>query len=420
MPWPPRCWTDACPGRASACAPRCRRHDGGSLSIDEARRVALARPGPARPAPARRRAAMLRRLGARAARHHFRAGPIARAGGLRPPRRRSAAPRIERAYWGPRSATFEYWSHAACVLPLEEWPTYAFKRRARRAKGGAGTSSRTRRRAAPRSTARLRAEGPLTAKELGGAKSGGPWWDWSEIKIAAEWLLDTGELVCRQRRGFQRVYDLADRAIPAELRGAGPTDERVRHAAWSRRPGVPSAWPRWATWPCTTGCRTGRSAACWRHRPGAGRRSRGGGGRPSPIPTPSSPRSPVRRGRTVLLSPFDSLMLVPARIERLFGLRHRLEAYTPRAQAAVRLLRHAGAGRHRDRRAWSTRAVGTGRWWPSRSRCSAARRRRAGRRGAARRRRAGWAATPSSLERVGAGRSRTAEIEAALPPGPIE
>ena len=43
--------------------------------------------------------------------------------------------RVERAYWGPKSATFEYWSHAACVLPLEDWPAYAFKRRARRAKG---------------------------------------------------------------------------------------------------------------------------------------------------------------------------------------------------------------------------------------------------------------------------------------------
>ena len=47
---------------------------------------------------------------------------------------------------------------------------------------------------------RLRAEGPLTANELGGAKKGGTWWDWSETKIAAEWLLDIGQLVCRRRR----------------------------------------------------------------------------------------------------------------------------------------------------------------------------------------------------------------------------
>ena len=47
--------------------------------------------------------------------------------------------------------------------------------------------------------ARVRAEGPLTATQLGGAKGGGPWWDWSETKIAVEWLLDIGEVVCVRR-----------------------------------------------------------------------------------------------------------------------------------------------------------------------------------------------------------------------------
>ena len=73
--------------------------------------------------------------------------------------------------------------------------------------------------------ARLRAEGPLTATDLGGAKRGGPWWDWSEVKIAVEWLLDIGEVVCIERRGWRRVYDLPERALPADVLDADPDDD---------------------------------------------------------------------------------------------------------------------------------------------------------------------------------------------------
>ena len=72
--------------------------------------------------------------------------------------------------------------------------------------------------------ARLRSEGPLTATQLGGAKGGGPWWDWSEVKIAAEWLLDTGRAVCVRRMGWRRVYDLPERAIPEPLLELAPDD----------------------------------------------------------------------------------------------------------------------------------------------------------------------------------------------------
>ncbi len=61
---------------------------------------------------------------------------------------------------------------------------------------------------------------------VGGAKKGGPRWDRSATKIAAEWLLSIGVLVCRERRGFQRVYDLAERAIPPDLLAREWTEEQ--------------------------------------------------------------------------------------------------------------------------------------------------------------------------------------------------
>src|SRR2546427_2972976 len=43
---------------------------------------------------------------------------------------------VGQAYWpATKPAAFEYWAHAACVLPIEQWPYFAFRRRALRARG---------------------------------------------------------------------------------------------------------------------------------------------------------------------------------------------------------------------------------------------------------------------------------------------
>ena len=302
-----------------------------TLSIEEARRIALLAQGLRGPRSTTGGvSAMLRRLGAVQldtisvlARSHELVA-YARQGAI-------GRNRVERAYWGTKSATFEYWSHAACVVPLEDWPAYGFKRRARLARGRRWHVLEEHDKSCADVVARLRDDGPLTANQLGGAKKGGPWWDWSETKIAAEWLLDIGELVCRERRGFQRVYDLAERAVPEDLLAQDWTDEEcarrlvaaagaslgvATEADLAVYHGLPRPLVRRAL-PSTDLLEV--AVAGWTQRAYA-------------HPHALASLGTRARGRTMLLSPFDSLIWYRERVERLFGLRHRLEAYTPKAK----------------------------------------------------------------------------------------
>ncbi|KWX02314.1 cytoplasmic protein [Carbonactinospora thermoautotrophica] len=303
-----------------------------SLSADEARRIALRAQG-LLGAPDRRAgvAGLLRRLGAV---QLDTISVLARSHELVPYARLGAVGRatVETAYWangGGSAVAFEYWAHAACVLPVEEWPYFAFRRRAFRRRGWRW--HRVPERTCADVLARLRAEGPLTATELGGAKNGGPWWDWSDTKIAIEWLLDLGEVVCVARRGWKRVYDLPERALPASVLTTEPSDHeclrrlvelaghalgvgtRADIADYYRLKGeqVDAVIGETCLVPVTV---EGWRGPAWAH--------------------PEALASLNRRGqhRTTLLSPFDSLIWERRRTERLFGFTHRLEAYVPKEQ----------------------------------------------------------------------------------------
>ncbi|MBB1253788.1 YcaQ family DNA glycosylase [Streptomyces sp. OF3] len=298
-----------------------------TLSADEARRLALRAQGllgaPDRAAGV---PGVLRRLGAV---QLDTISVLARSHELVPYARLGAVPRerVEAAYWS-RGRAFEYWSHAACVLPIEEWPLFAFRRRAYRERGHRWHRIADMESACRVVRDRLRADGPLTASELGGAKNGGVWWDWSETKIAVEWLLDTGEVVCTERRGWKRVYDLAERAVPAEL-----LHDELDDAECVRRLVAQAG--------AALGVATRADLADY-HRLKAARVDAvlpdtglvpvavEGWAKPAwadPAALESTPRG---RHRTTLLSPFDSLIWDRPRTERMFGFTHRLEAYVPK------------------------------------------------------------------------------------------
>lgn len=237
---------------------------------------------------------------------------------------------VEGAYWGPSQQAFEYWAHAACVLPMEYWPYFAFRRRRYSERNAQRLQAL--RPVMNEVLARLRSEGALTATELGGAKRGGPWWDWSDVKIAAEQLLSAGEVVCVQRRGWKRVYDLPERVIPPDLLDTEPTEEECLIALARAAVG-------------RLGAATVKDAADYfRLRlDDATRGLEGAGLAPVAVhgweePAWAEPRllddlgaGRIRgRHRTTLLSPFDSLVWDRARTQRVFGFTHRLEAYVPK------------------------------------------------------------------------------------------
>ncbi|MFE6360159.1 winged helix-turn-helix domain-containing protein [Streptomyces sp. NPDC057806] len=295
------------------------------LSADEARRIALRAQG------------LLgtpdRRSGVRGVLRHLGAvqldtiSVLARSHELIPYARLGAVGRrtVEDAYWKDTHA-FEYWSHAACILPVEEWPHFAFRRRAYRSRPHwhhdlpDGVYDQV--------IKQLATEGPLTATELGGAKKTSDWWDWSGSKVAVERALMYGEVVCVERRGWKRVYDLAERAIPAALlhdelddteclrrlvRLAGRSlgvGTRADIADYHRLKGeqVDAVIADSGLVPVTV---EGWAKPAWAD--------------PEALATP-----PRGRHRTTLLSPFDSLIWERARTERIFGFTHRLEAYVPR------------------------------------------------------------------------------------------
>ncbi len=253
---------------------------------------------------------------------------------------------IERAYWHPRkAAAFEYWSHAACVLPVEEWPYYEFRRRALRARGHRWLAAGQR--ACREVLARLRAEGPLTATQLGGAKGGGQWWDWSETKIAVEWLLDVGDVVCVRREGWRRVYDLPERVLPPGLLGLDvPDAECLAHLAGvaARALGVVTRadlvdYHRLQLRYLTSGtARPAEGVDGAALAAGLIPVTADGAGKPA-TPAWADPgalaaaAAGIRgRHRVALLSPFDSLIWDRKRTQRMFGFDHSLEAYMPKAK----------------------------------------------------------------------------------------
>ena len=228
---------------------------------------------------------------------------------------------------------FEYWGHEASLMPISLYPL--FRHRMENAKPNSRVAHLLD--SAPdyiESVLReIQDRGPLIVSELGDpGQRTGPWWGYSNGKIALEWLFATGRLAIAGRRNFARVYDLAERVIPSEYLNAPtlPPKDAIRELLRISAKAL--------------GIGTEKDIAdYYRIRPQVVREllreleedgqlvrvSIAGWNEPTYIHSGAVVTDNVEA--TALLSPFDSLIWNRDRTERLFGFRYRIEIYVPQA-----------------------------------------------------------------------------------------
>ncbi|HWD40337.1 MAG TPA: crosslink repair DNA glycosylase YcaQ family protein [Fimbriimonas sp.] len=233
---------------------------------------------------------------------------------------------------------FEYWSHEACFIPIEQYPLYRrimlegrkhtlrFDWLAENREKGAAMLAHIRENGEARSSDFERKDG----------KSGN-WWNWKDEKLALDMLHTAGDLMIARRERFQRVYDLRERVHPAWTDSQAPPLEEVveRQVEQSVRClGVASS--RWI--PDYFRLKVKPTAKALEALVGNGAILPAQiEGVPDPCFIHSGHLSIAARvlegtlaaTRTVVLSPFDPIVWDRKRASELFGFDYRIECYTP-------------------------------------------------------------------------------------------
>jgi len=245
-----------------------------------------------------------------------------------------------------RRLLFEYWAHAACLVPtsmLPWWRRAMLDYRVRHTGWSDWLRRNTRTLRRVRET--IAQNGPMANADFDGRRPRGAsgWWNWKPVQHALHYLWMSGALAIHSRRHFHKRFDLFERALPvaAALNTAAPDEfrrwhlERTLHALGAATLADVSGYftfPRFGP--------GGRRAAL------AELRTRGaitdveveGSSVPWLVLTRDLPAlaRASRRGAasvgTTLLSPFDSLLWYRERVARLFGFDYRIQVYTPSAK----------------------------------------------------------------------------------------
>ncbi|HVX66096.1 MAG TPA: crosslink repair DNA glycosylase YcaQ family protein [Bryobacteraceae bacterium] len=311
------------------------------ISVEEARRIALAAQGfdRARPARAPKLADLrrvLRQLGLVqidcvnvVEQAHYQV-PFSRLG---PYDRSLLDELVYRKY-----EYLEQWAHEASIVPVEIWPLLGHRREALRWRGHGCETFLARFPEYPEWVLdQVRKRGPLAAGDLGvpdeaARRIPGSWWG-SVPRAVLESHFGLGVLaVAHRRQNFTRVFDLAERIVPDAHRSAAverdhAQRELLRRAArahgigtaadladYYRMP-VGEARPRLAEL-VEAGELLPVRVAGWREGAFLHREA----------------RVPARIEAASLLSPFDPVVWYRPRIARLFDFEYRMEVFVPDAR----------------------------------------------------------------------------------------
>jgi len=229
---------------------------------------------------------------------------------------------------------FEYWAHAACLVPIEDYPL--FKRRMIHLgeQHWWGRKHDHDPKVKARVLAALGEHGALPTRFFEGGGGGGMW-NWKPEKRILEDLFAAGDVVVAGRDGFQRLYALPEQVIPQEyLEAPAPFEkEFVRGYALRAVEARGALTESGIAEHCRFqgGIKAMRPVVDSLEAEGLVRRvAVDDGGAPVVVPAKAKLGGAASGG--VLLCPFDNLVWDRAFIERVFGFRHVIEVYKPAPQ----------------------------------------------------------------------------------------
>jgi uncharacterized protein len=232
----------------------------------------------------------------------------------------------------------ESWAHEASLIPVEDWPLV----RSGAKKQGWWRHYQPIVDREPglldELLAAVKELGPIGAgaleRALGGdgPRAKGPWWDRSDVKKLCEYLFGLGVLTTGTRKGFERLYDLSERVIPAEVLSQSVSAEDGARQLVTRAAvalGVatePDLRDYYRLDP-----RRSQAAVASLVEEGLLEAVAVDGWK-APAYRHVAARAPRRVVGRALLCPFDPLIWERARTERIFDFYYRIEIYVPEAK----------------------------------------------------------------------------------------